>query len=110
MAQASSIVRHPPAALEQSLERLGRNIRTARLRRGWRLEDVAKRMGVTRYTVSNIGRARQAPPWLPMSGRSGLSVCSIRCPSWLIRIGIRRARRWRVSAAQSGPPVQSPNG
>ena len=34
---------HPPAALEQALQRLGRNIRTARLRRRWRLEDVAER-------------------------------------------------------------------
>ena len=41
MPQLSPIVQHPPAALEQALQRLGRNIRTARLRRRWRLEDVA---------------------------------------------------------------------
>jgi hypothetical protein len=44
LAQISPIVQHPPAALEQALQRLGRNIRTARLRRRWRLEDVAERM------------------------------------------------------------------
>ena len=36
----------------QALQRLGRNIRTARLRRRWRLEDVAERMGVSRFTVA----------------------------------------------------------
>jgi len=44
LSQISPIVQHPPAALEQALQRLGRNIRTARLRRRWRLEDVAERM------------------------------------------------------------------
>ena len=73
MAQASSIVRHPPAALEQSLERLGRNIRTARLLRGLRLEDVAKRMGVTRYTVSDVEK-----------GKAGTSVAAYLGALWAL--------------------------
>ena len=42
LAQASSIVQQPPAALQQALGRLGANIRTARLRRNWRLQDLAQ--------------------------------------------------------------------
>ena len=73
MAKASPIVRHPPAALEQSLERLGRNIRTARLRRRWRLEDVAERMGVTRYTVADVER-----------GKPGTSVAAYLGALWVL--------------------------
>jgi len=58
LAQLSPIVQHPPAALEQALQRLGRNIRTARLRRRWRLEDVAERMGVSRFTVADVERGK----------------------------------------------------
>ena len=36
----------------------GRNIRTARLRRRWRLEDVAERMGVSRVTVADVERGK----------------------------------------------------
>jgi transcriptional regulator with XRE-family HTH domain len=73
MAKASPIVCHPPAALEQSLERLGRNIRTARLRRRWRLEDVAERMGVTRYTVADVER-----------GKPGTSVAAYLGALWVL--------------------------
>jgi len=58
MAQPSSIVQQPPAALEQALSRLGRNIRTARLRRNWRHQDLAARMGVTRFTVADVEQGR----------------------------------------------------
>jgi len=58
LAQLSPIVQHPPAALEQALQRLGRNIRTARLRRLWRREDEAERMGVSRFTVADVERGK----------------------------------------------------
>ena len=58
VSQPSSIVQQPPAALEQALTRLGRNIRTARLRRNWRLEDLASRMGVTRFTVADVEKGK----------------------------------------------------
>lgn len=51
-------MQQPPAALEQALTRLGRNIRTARLRRNWRLEDLAARMGVTRFTVADVEKGK----------------------------------------------------
>ncbi len=36
----------------------GRNIRTARLRRNLRIQDLANRIGVSRYTLSAIERGR----------------------------------------------------
>jgi len=56
--QLSPLVQQPPAALEQALQRLGRNIRTAWLRRRWRLEDVAERLGVSRFTVADVERGK----------------------------------------------------
>jgi len=58
MSRRSSIVQQPPAALEQALVRLGRDIRTARLRRNWRLDDLAGRMGVSRFTVADVEKGK----------------------------------------------------
>ncbi|MCH9714217.1 MAG: helix-turn-helix domain-containing protein [Cyanobacteria bacterium] len=58
MAQPSPIVQQPPAAVEQALIRLGRDIRTARLRRNWRLEDLAARLGVSRFTVADVEKGK----------------------------------------------------
>ena len=58
MARPSPIVQQPPAALEQALTRLGRDIRTARLRRNWRLDDLAARMGVSRFTVADVEKGK----------------------------------------------------
>ena len=44
--------------LQQALSRLGANIRTARLRRNWRLQDLAQRMGVTRFTVADVEKGK----------------------------------------------------
>ncbi len=41
-----------PAEPVNFLQRLGRNIRTARLRRKLRIEDVAERIGISRFTVA----------------------------------------------------------
>lgn len=43
-----------PSEVTDYLERLGRNIRTARLRRKLRIEDVAQRMGVSRFTLADV--------------------------------------------------------
>lgn len=58
MANTSRITESPPAAVEQALKRLGRNIRTARLRRKLRIEDVADRLGASRYTVADLERGK----------------------------------------------------
>ena len=54
MVNTSKITDSPPAAVEDALRRLGRNLRTARVRRKLRIEDVAERMGASRFTVSDL--------------------------------------------------------
>ncbi|MYH50624.1 MAG: helix-turn-helix transcriptional regulator [Gammaproteobacteria bacterium] len=48
----------PPAPVDESLRRLGRNIRIARLRRQLRIQDLAERMGVSRFTVADLERGK----------------------------------------------------
>ena len=47
---------HPPAEVEETLRRWGGNIRTARLRRNWRQDDLARRLGVSRALVAQLER------------------------------------------------------
>lgn len=58
MANTSRITTDPPAAVEDAIKRLGRNIRTARLRRKLRIEDVADRMGASRYMVADLEKGK----------------------------------------------------
>jgi transcriptional regulator with XRE-family HTH domain len=58
MTNTSRIVDSPPAAVEDALKRLGRNIRTARLRRKLRIEDVAARIGASRFTVADLEKGK----------------------------------------------------
>ena len=58
MPNRSAAVEAPPAAVEDTLRRLGRGIRVARLRRNLRIEDLAARMGVSRFTVAAIERGK----------------------------------------------------
>lgn len=58
MPQTNKIVKAPPAAVEEVLRQLGANIRTARLRRKLRLEDLAKKVGVSRYVLSDIEKGK----------------------------------------------------
>ena len=54
MSKTSKISKMPPAPVEAALRQLGRNIRIARLRRKLRLEDLAQRVGLSRYVMSDI--------------------------------------------------------
>ncbi|MDA0704528.1 MAG: helix-turn-helix transcriptional regulator [Proteobacteria bacterium] len=58
MPNTSKITDSPPAAVEEALKRLGRNIRTARLRRKLRIADVAERIGASRFTVSDLEKGK----------------------------------------------------
>ena len=58
MPNRSAINQSPPAAVEQALRRLGRNLRTARLRRGLRIQDVADRLGISRLTVADLEKGK----------------------------------------------------
>ncbi|HZD54358.1 MAG TPA: helix-turn-helix domain-containing protein [Woeseiaceae bacterium] len=58
MPRVSKIAESPPHAVAQALTRLGRNIRTARLRRRLTREDLAKKIGISRYVMGDIERGK----------------------------------------------------
>lgn len=58
MPYLSKIAKDPPSAVEKSLKRLGTNIRTARLRRKLRLEDLAERIGTSRFALSDAEKGK----------------------------------------------------
>jgi hypothetical protein len=58
MPNTSRITESPPAAVEDTLRQLGRNIRPARLRRRLRIEDIAERMGASRFTVADLEKGK----------------------------------------------------
>lgn len=58
MSRRSKITHSPPAEVEEALKRLGRNIRIARLRRRLRIQDVADRIGTSRFTVADLERGK----------------------------------------------------
>jgi len=47
-----------PAAVEQILRQLGKNIRIARLRRKMRLIDIAEKVGVSRFLMADIEKGK----------------------------------------------------
>ncbi len=73
MPNKSRINQAPPAAVEAAIRRLGRNIRTARLRRKLRIEDVANRIGASRFTVADIEK-----------GKAGASVAAYAGALWAL--------------------------
>ena len=54
MSRVSQISKSPPYAVEQALTRLGKNIKTARLRRKLTQEELAGKIGITRYVMADI--------------------------------------------------------
>ena len=60
MPPTNRIAKVPPAAVEQTLIQLGQNIRTARLRRQWRQDDLAQRVGVSRYVIADIEKGQSS--------------------------------------------------
>jgi len=58
MPRLSKIAESPPAAVEDALKRLGSNIRRARLRRKIRLEDLAERIGVSRFALADAEKGK----------------------------------------------------
>jgi transcriptional regulator with XRE-family HTH domain len=58
MPRVSKISKSPPAAVEEILNRLGRNIRTARLRRRLSMKELAERIGISRYIMSDIEKGK----------------------------------------------------
>lgn len=58
MPRRSRIAGAPPAAVQDALERLGRNLRTARLRRKLPQAALAERVGVSRFLVADIEKGK----------------------------------------------------
>jgi ribosome-binding protein aMBF1 (putative translation factor) len=58
MPRVSKISKSPPAAVEDILKRLGRHIRTARLRRKLSREELAERVGISRYVLADIEKGK----------------------------------------------------
>ena len=58
MPRISKISESPPAAVENVLNRLGRNIRIARLRRKLSREELAERIGISRYVLADIEKGK----------------------------------------------------
>ena len=58
MAKNSKIFQFTPYPVEEVLVNIGRNIKIARLRRGLRLQDVAERVGISRYVMSDIEKGK----------------------------------------------------
>jgi len=58
MSRVSKISKSPPAAIEEILNRLGRNIRTARLRRRLSMAELAERIGISRYVMADVEKGK----------------------------------------------------
>ena len=58
MPRTTKLAGSPPAAVGEALERLGRNIRTARLRRRLPQAELARRMGVSRFVVADVEKGK----------------------------------------------------
>jgi len=54
----SKIAKSPPYAVASALTALGENIRIARLRRQLSREELAEKIGVTRYVVGDVERGK----------------------------------------------------
>jgi transcriptional regulator with XRE-family HTH domain len=58
MTRVSKIAQSPPHAVAQALTSLGRNIRTARLRRRLTREQLAQRIGTSRHALADIEKGK----------------------------------------------------
>jgi len=58
MTAKNTLLTAPPYAVEQSLKRLGSNLRTARLRRNLTIEKVAEKIGTGPRPVSNAEKGK----------------------------------------------------
>lgn len=58
MARKNKLVEAPPFEVEQSLRRLGENLRIARIRRNFTIDDVAERIGTGPRAVMDAEKGR----------------------------------------------------
>lgn len=60
MVARNSLLVAPPYAVEQSLKRLGANLRTARIRRRLTIEEVSRKIGVGTRAVSDAEKGKSS--------------------------------------------------
>ena len=58
MPRVSQISKAPPYAVEEALIRLGRNIRTARLRRKLTCAELAEKIGISRFVMADMEKGK----------------------------------------------------
>jgi DNA-binding XRE family transcriptional regulator len=58
MAKKNPLLVAPPYPIEQTLKRLGANLRTARLRRNLTIEDIAEKIGTGRRAVAEAEKGK----------------------------------------------------
>src|SRR5712664_2507384 len=58
MVALNKLQKAPPYPVEQAVKRLGENLRTARIRRGMTVEDVAERIGTGRRAVTDAEKGK----------------------------------------------------
>lgn len=58
MKELGKLAKTIPAAVESILLQMGKNIRIARLRRKLRMQDLAARVGVSRYVISDVEKGK----------------------------------------------------
>lgn len=58
MTAKNTLIQAPPYAVEKAIKRLGRNLRTARLRRNLTIEDVAEKIGTGPRAVSGAEKGK----------------------------------------------------
>ena len=58
MTRTNPLFQMPPYQVHQALEKLGKNLRQARLRRNLSIEDVAAKIGTGRRTVADAERGK----------------------------------------------------
>lgn len=58
MSARNPLIEAPPFAVESALKTLGANLRTARVRRGLTVQDMAEKIGVGRHTVADAERGK----------------------------------------------------
>jgi transcriptional regulator with XRE-family HTH domain len=58
MTKRNPLVRSPPYPVESALTALGANLRTARLRRGLSIQEIAERISVDRRSVADAERGK----------------------------------------------------
>jgi transcriptional regulator with XRE-family HTH domain len=58
MAKINTLLQTPPYAVEAALKTVGRNLRTARVRRKLSIQELADKIGVSRYRIAEAEKGK----------------------------------------------------